>query len=608
MKTLITLILFSFSLVTFGRLAPTAAKPLFQHLIEVNPEWTKHIQEGKDFKQLVQFKDEDQRIQRHLLEVCTLLEFNSESYSADLKSVRMDLIDQLRKYANAKQFPINTEDAVRLPYFIDVEGTACAVGYLMLENGFESQANWVHEKINKAYIREIPESWLQSWMDYSALSLDELALIQPSYPPSTIWENLNSNLEGTIYTMWPNGSEMILAGDFTLNGEAASIATFDGTNLIAWPEAINGVVKDLILYQDKLYACGAFQGYQKDIAVWDNNTWTYSNAVSGKTSEAYDLLVMNGELYCSTSYSGFAGYDYFVMKKNGNFWETIGSFDEVVDCMYEFDGQLVVGGEFENLLGEGIVSMPFIAVMDEFMNWSSPAGGLNAPVYALAEFDGKLIAAGSVFDESNEPANFFRMLDVEGWSEANDSGFLQIDETYAVKDIHESNGRYFFSGNYSIDNFGTFGADIVEVNFIDDGMGGYYIYPDPLLGFAAQTIHKSLLWNGSLYIGGDFATGLDGPSIFARTEIESAIEILKPLDLLVYPNPSSNTVNVELPNEARNGSYHVLDITGRIVEEGSLNVERMKTFEVSAFQAGNYIINLYDASGKQIASSKISVL
>jgi len=608
MKTLTTLILISISFNIFALISPNSDRPLNEHLLEVNAEWSNHLSQDAVYLEAVNFRDENERISRHLLEVCDLIDERTKTYSTDKAEIRNTLMAQLRVYANTGKFPINTNDDHRIPYFIDVYGTACAVGHLMLSNGFEAEAMLVNEEINTAYIREIPNEWLSEWMNYSALTLDELALIQPSYPPNTVWENLDENISGTIYAMWDNGTDLIIAGDFTINGEAANIASFDGTELTAWPQALNGIAQDVLMFEDKIYVCGAFQGLQSDIAVWENEAWVYSNAVSGKTSEAYDLLVMDDELYCSTSYSGFVGYDYFVMKKNGSMWDTVGHFDEKIDCMYDIDGQLVAGGEFENLYDGGFIEMPYIAMYDGVDTWTSPGSGLEAPVYALAEIDGNLIAAGSIFDENNDPANFIRILIEDEWTEPSDFGFFQNEENYSVKDIHVHDGDYYFSGNYNLDTFGTFGADITKVHLLDDEMGGYYVSPDPLLAFAAQTIHRCMVWNGSLYIAGDFAAGLGGPAIFARTEIESSIQDILALELTIYPNPTAEFVTIDLPKEARNGSYSLLDVTGRTVEQGNLNGENYKVLDANSYRSGNYFIRVFNANGEQVAQGKIVVI
>jgi hypothetical protein len=61
----------------------------------------------------------------------------------------------LHEYWTAGVFPRNTLRNYPTPIFIDPAGRACAVGYLMIESGWDEDAPKVAENENLAYVNDI---------------------------------------------------------------------------------------------------------------------------------------------------------------------------------------------------------------------------------------------------------------------------------------------------------------------------------------------------------------------------------------------------------------------------------------------------------------------
>jgi hypothetical protein len=80
-----------------------------------------------------------ERIRTHLSEVERLLRARDvNGLSPELRHARARNLDELHAYWMRGVFPRNHDfPEHRVPYFIDAEGRACAVGHLMIASGAE---------------------------------------------------------------------------------------------------------------------------------------------------------------------------------------------------------------------------------------------------------------------------------------------------------------------------------------------------------------------------------------------------------------------------------------------------------------------------------------
>jgi hypothetical protein len=100
-----------------------------------------------------------------------------------LAARRIVQLDRLRKYAAAGKFPQNIHFPGQfVPYFVDHEGTACAVGQLMLDDGWHEVVLSIVEASNHIRIEDAHDHPLLEWIASSGLTQKECALIQPGYP------------------------------------------------------------------------------------------------------------------------------------------------------------------------------------------------------------------------------------------------------------------------------------------------------------------------------------------------------------------------------------------------------------------------------------------
>jgi hypothetical protein len=127
------------------------------------------------------------RLQRHFAAVLEELRGRDVSQLTPAqRAARARHIERLAAYAARGEFPKNHDFAERTPYFVDRDGTRCAMAYLIEQAGSGEYVRAVAASMNNALVGDIARDpslgpALQSWVAANGLTLDEAARIQPSY-------------------------------------------------------------------------------------------------------------------------------------------------------------------------------------------------------------------------------------------------------------------------------------------------------------------------------------------------------------------------------------------------------------------------------------------
>lgn len=100
-----------------------------------------------------------------------------------LGTQRAAMLERLHAYWQRGVFPENTHVSAQVPVFVDDRGVACAVAQLVIDSGHEDLAQQIRRTDNHGYLLEMNQPGLATWIASSGLTADELAAIQPSYPP-----------------------------------------------------------------------------------------------------------------------------------------------------------------------------------------------------------------------------------------------------------------------------------------------------------------------------------------------------------------------------------------------------------------------------------------
>ena len=219
---LILLITLNFGVSLSAKLAPHTPAPRYHHLAEVNARWLYETGPGA-LLDTIAFSDEVLRIEAHLLAVHAVLA-NREvgSLTAKQRTRRRNALDLLQAYAIARRYPLNTNHPGRRPYFVDVEGTRCAVGHLMAELGAEATVATIAERTNYGYVLNELSDYTEvaAWGAQHGFTLEELAWIQPGYTGGVRWSihpfGQGLGVEGgEVITGTHTHGQLLVAGSFT---------------------------------------------------------------------------------------------------------------------------------------------------------------------------------------------------------------------------------------------------------------------------------------------------------------------------------------------------------------------------------------------------------
>lgn len=127
------------------------------------------------------------RIRTHLAYVERVLRgADVDGLTADQRARRARSLDRLRAYRTAGRFPAAETQGGGLPIFIDRGGARCAVGYLFEQDSGADAVHAIDRRYHNALIAAIDAPDLVRWATRAGLSRDELALIQPTYPPNPL--------------------------------------------------------------------------------------------------------------------------------------------------------------------------------------------------------------------------------------------------------------------------------------------------------------------------------------------------------------------------------------------------------------------------------------
>jgi hypothetical protein len=95
---------------------------------------------------------------------------------------RFTQMQRLAAYRDRGLFPQNEGQADHpVPIFVDRHDTACAVGHLLRLSGAQDTVTAVEKDNNLVYVPDAGDSAITRWVLGSGLTLEETALIQPSY-------------------------------------------------------------------------------------------------------------------------------------------------------------------------------------------------------------------------------------------------------------------------------------------------------------------------------------------------------------------------------------------------------------------------------------------
>jgi hypothetical protein len=560
---------------------------LFNHLAEVNEQWNYQSDISQDiFNQKTKFDNDIERIQTHLkLVEQTLRNRTTTHLSSTQKANRLRHLDVLHQYWEAATFPTNTFHSARQPYFVDIFGVHCAVGYLLHKDGQNALVQQIKKNNNYAYIKELTAyQSLGEWAVRNGFTIDELAWIQPGYsPPAQDYSSVGNNggVNGDIHVMKtnPDSSKLFIAGDFmTVDGvNAQSIISWNGTNWETYGN-VDGIIYDMDWHNGALVIVGDFSlnGQVCNIAQWIGNDWMPLQT-GDMQGVIYTVTVFYNTVHIGGDFQKVNGTNMphlAYQRPNSGIWTNDGfnintglntpnafSVDAPVKCMKVVNGQILIGGAFTQtapIASDSSVQINtnYLAYWDGY-TWTNGLYGNHGEVNTFTVFNNTLYVAGNASHTTP-----FAALDLGLWSHS--SGFFPI-VSGEMSEFVQLGNRLFLVGDfgYAPQLVGNYGRGLV-------GVENNYPYA---ITVSDSAITAGAMFQGEIYIGGRFSN-IDGDNVnqLASSKLDNT-------------SSSNYTVN--------NSFGKVFHANQAIILEQEADVN-LVTFE------------LYDISGKVVLTKQVS--
>lgn len=601
MKTIITLLLVCITYTGFGK-----SKQAYEKLCEVNKCW----REQPDVQQLAypvyDNRNEREWIRTHLSMVEQTLRARSTAHlSAQQQANRLNALAHLNQYWREGNFPINDQYNYRTPIFIDKYDNFCAVGYLVKATGYEQVSRKIAAQTNLAYVREMNYPELFSWAGEYGFTVDELAWIQPGYPPETYLQNIGKGTDGNVYELYADNTNGILyvGGSFqhvdsTIGANNIAFVTEDNGKY-TWHSmagGVNGPVYAITVYNNKVYVGGRFTIAGNDsvqnLAYWDGKAWHSVGCIDGTIKDmevVIGKLVIIGEFdLCNLSYG----------KANIAFWDGYdwsAPFDTLVghiNTIYGDEYMAYCGGKF-SYNGEQLN----IISLDKY-GGIHKTGSIQNEVNAMIKHNSELYAVTTGDVDSTKLVMKF---DGSGthWGALYQHAFRGVVKP-ALKCILVRGNELLVAGDIQYRG---------QIQPGPEASGCGMIYQNQVYCYDGiwvdSQVNKMTMFKGKLIAAGDFNQGYNGRWSYGPLNSigswsgNTDITILTSQNgiINIFPNPIKSGGELAVGNNMNATHFRLYNISGRVVIESGIGTD--DKIKLPDIPAGNYIVELSNINGEK---------
>ncbi|MEX0967366.1 MAG: T9SS type A sorting domain-containing protein [Bacteroidia bacterium] len=603
--------------------------PLIEHLRSVNDQW-KSCMNGSEMNELIAFQSNEERITFHLLMVEKRLRaVESWHLSPEQQAKRNENLSVLHRYAVGGDFPQNTLHAQRQPYFIDFSGTACAVGYLIIESGHENFANEISKKYNYEFIDDLNRfaPQLSLWADENGFTVDELALIQPTYYPKELWLPVLDGIEGPVNSVIYD----VYDGSYLVGGNFSDASGIACANVVRWNRqsfepvgsGLPGEVKRLYSSMSHLYAVGNFSenDIAYELAIWtrDTDEWELLDLIPNQTGETNNFITSQSCWVISGWTLENGEKQHYVARgnANGTGWEIIARMDKPVYTIETTPLDLIAGGEF--MVIDDTLEASYLARCTDCMSlqkqaaWTGFSSGVDAPIRILKriyEAHGTLYAAGNFHDKNGNPVAAVSRLLNGKWQPVirviNQGGY----NMNFINDIEyvTITGEFLIGGEFETGTEMYLWKNLARLDLLSGS-----IYPK---GHFNATINDIQSLEGEIVVGGKFTLSndyLQVNHIAILNQMKTSIAQDNPevVSSTVYPNPFADFTRIEVigtqsPLKENKPELQLYAITGQRMAVTYESDHSGITLYRNDLPAGTYIYNVM-VENKKIVIGKLVV-
>jgi len=440
------------------------------------------------------------------------------------------------------------------------------------------------------------------------------------------WQPLQGNLEWYTTCLYADSvsDQIFVGGRFKeVNNQTQwGIATYDGTQ---WGQLGSGIddssvtnrpakTTSIIRYGNDIIIGGWFAkagGLNTPaLAKWDGNTWdTVPGALMKPLDIVNDMLVFNNELYVCGAFDSVGSTPAnCIAKWNGSTWTAIGlnypflpqgvSLNKM--CVYR--GNLYVIGWFLDSFG----NFCRLAKWDG-TDWTFYTNSFTG-VFAfndLAVFQDKLYVAG-LFTMPGMKCGIMSWNDTT-WSGVGGGVQTVMNPSPEVLELTVNDNKMFCVGNFekiggvaagglaSWDGNNWCGySTSFQISSQDVGATNIVFYSDTLyVGGGFETIDGDTISYIGQWVGGAF---VDTCGVINTNVTEN---IVRDIDLIVYPNPVSDVITFTFLNERRPHVLIIYDGFGNEVMREETNATVL-TISVQEYVEGIYFYSVIEENGASI--------
>jgi hypothetical protein len=458
---------------------------------------------------------------------------------------------------------------------------------------------------------------LMSWAGEYGFTKDELAWIQPGYPPSSVFSGMDEGVDGHVNDIILGDDQVVYAaglfdtagGNATAN-IAAWISGFAGFDWFPLGNGLSAEIHSIISHEGEIYAAGQYFDFEGEdggsaVAKWNGTTWTPVGHMNGTVQ---DIIFYQGFLYAAGSgLSEFADFDTNFMKWNGTNWDyTAVNIDPggIVYTLEEINGVLYLGGEFNltvdsirrNIVGYNDatdVPEPIIELMPDTPMTVYDIIEHNETIYICGNLFGAIepdseetpmpLGLQKLAEESMEPVNWVT-LTYEGAFAANADDY--------IKSMTIQAEQLILAGQFESQPFGvgTFGYNLCSLEEGED----YAAYVGLAVLDGPAYIANNL--DGALHIGGAFETNattteLNGIGVLAYI-IPISVEESELIEITAFPNPVNDQLTVRSDVNGMS-QLNIINNSGQLMYQKN-NPSTTELIDCSNFAKGLYLLQLTD--------------
>lgn len=574
-----------------------------EHLLEVNKEWKNHT--SASGSEIVSFNSDTERIRFHLLNVEKLLRSSRIDLSAEQRKNRMAMLDILHTYVQNGIFPVNSYHAKRQPYFIDLYGTHCAVGYLLKASGSGNIAQEISGKQNFAYVREIESAALIAWSKKYGFKLSELALIQPTYAPSASYEQVQGGTNGNVTALVPDQASpgtLRIAGDFDQLNDlpCLNVGYYSNNQLSCCGNGIAGTVAGIGGYMGQTIVAGNFpyEGTVYPLAKFDGTSWTMIE------------IPFRGGSYATAFYSNYNRYEVAIphptqqgkqeiwQYSEANGWLRKATVNGAVYAIYNQYRPVYAGAFDEVTIDEEDLEQTVYQTKNVLIGnystgiYETVQDNVSDTIFTVYQSGGTLYLGGSASTlPSRSDVCLSRYLN--GVSQPLVTAASFDDHEYVfVKSIEMFGANeLIFTGSFK--NTGGmvmyYGQNIFTVNLISG-----YIEPMSTLNKPVHSIGKI---NNTFYFGGEFTSAQGNAEYKHLVKLGSmaSIDETGKNAFIVSPNPSSGMISIS--GNAVVHSVAITDLHGKKWLETNTGTAKI---DAGTLPAGAYFVHVETEKGTEV--------